>query len=429
MSFCWEHAVTEVVEVARLGVGGDGVVDTASGPVFVPYGLPGERLAIEHEGTRGHLVAIETASPERATPFCEYFGRCGGCVAQHMAPSLYAEWKPSVATGALRHAGLAAGLAPLVDAHGEGRRRITLHARLRDGRMQAGFMERRRHDLVAITHCPVAVPGLQRAPAVAVALASLLAGMDKPIDVAVTDTETGLDVDLRGSGPPSAKRRTALIEAAAELDLARLSLHGETLVERRRPVVMMGRVAVTPAPGGFLQATAAGEAALAERVVAACAGAKRVADLFSGSGPFTLRLAETAEVHAVETDAPALLALDRSFRETAGLRQVTTERRDLFRRPLLPIELDRFDAVVLDPPRAGAEAQVRQIAESRVPVVVMVSCDPGTYARDAALLVGAGFTLEATVPIDQFKWAPPLELVGVFRRKIAARKRVSLRPR
>jgi 23S rRNA (uracil1939-C5)-methyltransferase len=192
---------------------------------------------------------------------------------------------------------------------------------------------------------------------------------------------------------------------------------------------MMGRSAVTPAPGGFLQATAAGEAALAERVVAACKGAKRVADLFSGCGPFTLRLAETCEVHAVETDAPALLALDRGFRETPGLRQVTTERRDLFRRPLLPLELDRFDAVVLDPPRAGAEAQVRQIAESRVPTVVMVSCDPGTYARDSSVLVAAGFVLETTVPVDQFKWGAPLELVGVFRRKAPVKKRISLRPR
>jgi 23S rRNA (uracil1939-C5)-methyltransferase len=429
MNSCWEHAVTEHVEVARLGVGGDGIVETASGPIFVPYGLAGERVVIEHEGSRGHLVAIETASPARATPFCEYFGRCGGCVAQHMAPPLYGDWKRSVAVGALGHAGIAESLAPLVDAHGEGRRRITLHARIRDGRMQAGFMERRRHDLVAINHCPVAVPGLQRAPAVAAALAGLLAGMDKPIDVAVTDTETGLDVDLRGSGPPSAKRRTALIQAAAELDLARLSVHGETLVERRRPVVRMGPSRVTPAPGGFLQATAAGEAALAERVLAACRGAKRVVDLFAGCGPFTLRLAETAEIHAVETDAGALLALDRAFRETPGLRKVTTERRDLFRRPLLPLELDPFDAVVLDPPRAGAEAQVRQIAESRVSLAVMVSCDPGTYARDAAILTAAGFAVEATVPVDQFKWAPPIELVGVFRRKVAVKKRVSLRPR
>jgi 23S rRNA (uracil1939-C5)-methyltransferase len=217
--------------------------------------------------------------------------------------------------------------------------------------------------------------------------------------------------------------------AAAEHDLARLSVHGELLVERRRPAVAMGRSHVVPPPGGFLQATAAGEEALASRVVAACAGARRIADLFSGCGPFTLRLAEGADVHAVETEAAALAALDRAARETTGLRQITTERRDLFRRPLLGPELDRFDAVVLDPPRAGAEAQVRQLAASRVPLAIMVSCDPGTYARDASILIGAGFVLDETVPIDQFKWGAPLELLGVFRRKVIAKKRVSLRPR
>jgi 23S rRNA (uracil1939-C5)-methyltransferase len=422
-------SVSDIVEIARLGSAGDGLVETGWGSLFVPGALPGERVAIEREDGRAHLISIEAASPERVEPFCPYFDRCGGCVAQHMAPGLYAEWKRSIALGALSQAALPSTLAPLVDAHGEGRRRITLHARLRDGIMQAGYMERRRHDLVPIAFCPKTVPALEPAPRIAAALAGLLAAMGKPIDVAVTATETGLDVDLRGSGPPSEKRRQALIAAAGEHDLARLSVHGDVLIERRRPIVTMGRSPVSPPPGGFLQATAAGEEILAARVVAACAGARRVLDLFAGCGPFSLRLAERAETHAVETDAGALLALDRAARETPGLRRVTTETRDLFRRPLLPIELDRYDAVVLDPPRAGAEAQVRQLAASRVPAVIMVSCDPGTYARDAAILVGAGYALDETVPVDQFKWGAPLELVGVFRRKVAAKKRVSLRPR
>jgi 23S rRNA (uracil1939-C5)-methyltransferase len=142
-----------------------------------------------------------------------------------------------------------------------------------------------------------------------------------------------------------------------------------------------------------------------------------------------LRLALAAEVHAVEMDRAALAAVDRAARETPGTRRVTTETRDLFRRPLLGSELERFDAVVLDPPRAGAEAQVRQLAMSAVPLVVMVSCDPGTYARDAAILVGAGFEMGETTPVDQFKWGAPLELVGTFRRTLAKKRRTSLRPR
>jgi 23S rRNA (uracil1939-C5)-methyltransferase len=421
--------LADTVDILRLGSSGDGIAETQDGTVYVAYALPGERVAIEREGIRAHPVRIESASPDRVEPFCPYFGRCGGCVAQHIGPSLYGSWKRDTAIAALRQAGLKGQVGPLVDAHGEGRRRITLHVRRRDGVMQAGFMERRRHDLVAIEVCPKAVPALAPAPRIASALGEVLAGTGKPLDVAVTATETGLDVDLRGSGDPGQRRRAALMGLASEFDLARLSLHGEILLERRRPIVKMGPARVSPPAGGFLQATAAGEAALAAGVVQACGGAKRVADLFAGCGPFTLRLAQAAEVHAVEMDRAALAAVDRAARETPGTRRVTTETRDLFRRPLLGSELERFDAVVLDPPRAGAEAQVRQLAMSAVPLVVMVSCDPGTYARDAAILVGAGFEMGETTPVDQFKWGAPLELVGTFRRTLAKKRRTSLRPR
>lgn len=421
--------MAEEIEIARLGASGDGVADTSQGPLYVAYALPGERVEIEREGTRGNLVRVETASPDRVQPFCPYFGRCGGCAAQHVGPALYEGWKRDIAVAALRQAGLNGEVGPLVDAHGDGRRRITLHVRRGQGGMQAGFMARRRHDLVAIARCPITVPALAPAPKIAAALGEVLAGTGKPLDVAVTATGTGLDVDLRGSGDPGERRRRALIASAADFDLARLSLHGEILVERRRPLVRMGESEVGPPPGGFLQATAAGEAALADRVVAACGRARRVADLFAGCGPFSLRLARSAEVHAVEMDSASLAALDRAARETPQLRQVTTEARDLFRRPLLGGELTGFDAVVLDPPRAGAEAQIRQLATSTVPSVVMVSCDPGTYARDAAILVEAGYELGETVPIDQFKWGAPLELVGTFRRAAPKKRRTSLRPR
>jgi 23S rRNA (uracil1939-C5)-methyltransferase len=421
--------LSEEVDVLRLGASGDGVAETDGGTVYVSYALPGERVAIERDDGRGRLVRIERASPERAEPFCPYFGRCGGCAAQHIGPALYESWKRDIAVAALHQAGLTGEVLPLVDAHGEGRRRITLHVRRHEGTMLAGFMARRRHDLVAIERCPITVPALAPAPKIAAALGHVLAGTGKPLDVAVTATETGLDVDLRGSGEPGGRRRAALIAAATTFDLARLSLHGEILVEPRRPVVTMGDARVTPPPGAFLQATAAGEAALAGRVVEACKGARRVGDLFAGCGPLTLRLARSAEVHAVEIDPAALAALDRAARETGGLRPVTTESRDLFRRPLLGAELAGFDAVVLDPPRAGAEAQVRQLAAGTVPVIVMVSCDPGTYARDAAILVAGGYELGETLPVDQFKWGAPLELVGTFRRTTLKKRRISLRPR
>ncbi len=407
--------MAERVTIERLGARGDGI---AHGPdtVYVAHALPGETVAIERDGARARLVAVESASPERAEPFCPYFFACGGCVAQHMAPGLYAAWKHGLAAAALAGARLETNLDPLVDAHGAGRRRITLHARHKDG-VRVGYMAPRSHDVVEVAFCPIAEPSLQAAPAAARRVAEILARAKKPLDVQVTATEAGLDVDLRGHGPAGPRERQALIAAAEALDLARISLHGDVLVERRPPRLTMGRAQVVPPPGGFLQATAAGEAALAARVVEACGGAKRVADLFAGCGPFALRLAEGREVHAVESDAAALAALDKAARAVPGLRRVTTEARDLFRRPLLAPELARFDAVVLDPPRAGAQAQARLLAEAGPPLVVSVSCDVGTFVRDAAILVAGSYRLERVTPVDQFKWTPHLELVGIFRRE------------
>ncbi|GBU16049.1 MULTISPECIES: methyltransferase [Methylobacterium] len=409
---------TESLRIARLGSRGDGLAEDGTP---VAYALPGERVAIRREGARGELVAVEEPSPERIAPFCPHFGDCGGCSVQHLAPEPYRAWKTGLVAQAAAQAGL--GLAPeaAIDAHGPGRRRLTLH--IRDG--EAGLMAARSHRLVPIGHCPITVPALHGAPALARALAAPLGhGRTKPLDALVTATDAGLDVDMRGHGPVDAGTRAKLVGLAESHDLARLSLHGDVVVERRRPSVSSPGGALLPPPGGFLQATAEAERLLATLVLDALPKKpKRVADLFSGCGPFSLALARRCEVHAVEGDAAALAGLDRAVREAAGLRRVTTERRDLFRRPLLSAELDRFDAVVMDPPRAGAEAQARQLALSKVPVVVSVSCDPGTFARDAGMLLAGGYALTRLAPVDQFRHAPHVEVVGVFERPPKARRR------
>lgn len=422
--------MAERLVIERLGGRGDGIADTERGAVYVPYALPGERVAAERDGSRARLVEVELASHDRREPYCPYFGVCGGCAAQHMGRDLYAGWKHGIVAAALGQARIQTHLAPLVDAHGAGRRRVTLHVRFPDGESRAGYMAARSHDLVEIAVCPVAEPALRTAaPEVAGVIAKALARARKPLDVQITTTDAGLDVDVRGHGPLHPRERERLIGEAAALDLSRLSLHGETIVERRQPAIAMGRARVVPPPGAFLQATRAGEETLAGLVRDACSGRRRIADLFAGCGPFALRLGEAAEVHAVETDAGSLAALDRGWREASGLRRVATETRDLFRRPLLAPELARFDAVVIDPPRAGAEAQARQLARSTVPIVASVSCDAGTFARDAAILIEGGYTLERVTPVDQFKESPHVELVGVFRRPAArgrpARKRPS----
>jgi 23S rRNA (uracil1939-C5)-methyltransferase len=413
---------TDTLEIRRLGARGDGLAEDGTA---VALALPGERVTVVRAGTRGTLVAVERASPDRIAPFCPYFGTCGGCAVQHLAPEPYAVWKRDHLVQALSHAGLGTVPEPLVDARGEGRRRLTLHVRAVEGIAQAGLMAARSHDLVAIDHCPITVPALHRAPQAAAALSAPLGHGRKPLDVAFTATEAGLDVDIRGHGPAAEGVRAVLVRLAGDLDLARLSLHGEVLVERRAPAVTTSGLRLVPPAGGFLQATAAGEAVLTEAVLGALdKKVKRVVDLFSGSGPFTLAMARTRDVHAVEGEAAALASLDRAVRAVPGLRRVTTERRDLFRRPLLPLELDAYDAVVFDPPRAGAGAQAARIAESKVPLVIGVACDTGTFARDAATLVAGGYTLERVIPVDQFAYSGHLEMVGVFRRPRPPRKRL-----
>ncbi|CAH1655706.1 23S rRNA m(5)U-1939 methyltransferase [Hyphomicrobiales bacterium] len=407
--------MTTSLTIDRLGRHGDGVALYENAPVHVPYALPGESVSVALAGDRTELLAVDEASPARRAPECSYFTHCGGCATQHMDETLYRHWKRELLVSALAWAGIEVPVDDLLDAHGEGRRRVTFHARLVNGKAAVGFMAARSHTLVAIDHCPVLTPGLARAPAVAKALADAV-GVRKPLDIQLTATSGGLDVDMRGLGPARDKERLSLTALADHLDLARLSLHGELIVERRPPAVVMGRALVVPPPGSFLQATAMGEDTLGRLVSEACQHAKRVADLFAGCGPFALRLAERSAVHAVESFAPALQALDKATRGTQGLRPVTTETRDLFRRPLLPLELNRFDAVVFDPPRAGAQAQVRELAASKLKHVVAVSCDAQTFARDMSVLIAAGFSLQRVIPLDQFRYSSHMEIVGVLKR-------------
>lgn len=423
-----EPANSETVTIRALGARGDGIAEDGT---LVPYTLPGERAEIRREARRGVLLGVAQASPDRVEPFCPYYMRCGGCRTQHLARPAELAWKRDLVAQALSQARLDVTPGPTLDAHGAGRRRLTLHVREIGGRAEAGLMAARSHALVPIDHCPITVPALHPAPEVARRLAAPLGHGRKPLDVAVTATDQGLDVDLRGHGPVSAGVGAALVRIAGELGLARLSLHGERLMEAEPVSVTAGdpagatsgAVRLYPAPGGFLQATAAGQATLCDLTLAALGPrVRRVADLFAGCGPLTLAIARTAAVHAVESDAAALAGLDRAARAASGLRRITSERRDLFRRPLLPTELDPFDAVVFDPPRAGAEAQARQIAAARVPLVIGVACDAGTFARDAATLVAGGYRLETVTPVDQFRHSGHVEMIGVFRREPARRR-------
>jgi 23S rRNA (uracil1939-C5)-methyltransferase len=408
--------VVERLTVARLGNRGDGIADGPDGAIYVPGALPGE--IVEVEKVAGHpdrrqLLQVETPSPERIAPICPHFGICGGCAVQHLDTARYRAWKRGLVVEALRQAGLDAPVAELVDAHGTGRRRAVFHARRGSHDvLEVGFSAARTHRVVAIDRCPILTPDLDGAIDTAWAIAEALDPAGKQLDIAVTATDAGLDVDVRGSGPLTPTLITALARVAAKHNLARLTRHGELIAQARPPTLCVGKATVSLPPAAFLQATAEGEAVLARLVLAASAGAAKVADLFAGVGPFALRLAERARVTAVDDDEEALAALKRAAAATAGLKPVDVERRDLFRRPLLAAELKKLDAVVFDPPRQGADMQARELAVSNVPCIVAVSCNPGTFARDMRELGRGGYRLGEVIPVDQFRYAAHVEIVA-----------------
>jgi len=411
--------VTERMTIARIGNRGDGVADTPDGPVFVPYTLAGETVEVEPfpgHPDRRHLLRVEKASPERIAPICPHFGVCGGCQTQHWDFARYRNWKRGLVVEALRHAGLETPVGDLIDAHGEGRRRAVFHARAAShGVLEVGFAAYRAHHIVPIDRCPVLAPSLTGALPAAWAIAEAI-GPDKPLDIQVTATDSGLDVDVRGSGPLGARHTAVLARLGETHRLARLTRHGELIVQRTVPTVRMGKATAALPPGAFLQATAEGEAELARLVLEHAAKARSVADLFCGVGPFALRLAERARVAAADSDAAAIAAL-REAAKTPGLKPIAAEARDLFRRPLAPEELKPFDAVVFDPPRQGSEAQARQLAASRVPLIVAVSCNAATFARDARILTDGGYRLTSVTPVDQFRHSAHVEIVGRFERQ------------
>jgi 23S rRNA (uracil1939-C5)-methyltransferase len=413
--------VVERLAITRIGRRGDGIADTQSGAIYVPYTLPGETAEVDDwpgHPDRRHLLKIEVASPQRIAAICPHFGTCGGCALQHWTPAPYREWKRGLVIEALTQAGFDAGVGaladPLVEAHGEGRRRVVFHAwrRERDV-LEVGFAALRAHHVVAIDHCPVLAPALAGAIEAAWAIAEALMAERKPLDIQVTASEAGLDVDVRGSGPLTSARMTELARLAETHRLVRLTRHGETIAQRAQPTVTMGRARVVLPPGAFLQATAAGEAALAALVLEHCGAAKSVGDLFAGVGPFALRLAERAKVMAADQDQDAVAALTEAAK-TPRLKPIVAERRDLFVRPYLAKELARLDAVVFDPPRQGAQMQARELAASPVPLVVAVSCNPLTFARDARILVDGGYRLTRVTPVDQFLYSAHVELVARF---------------
>src|SRR5271169_192746 len=323
----------EELSIVALDAHGQGV---AANGAIVSGALPGERALVRLAAKRAELAETLSAAPGRAEPICRWYGRCGGCAAQHMSASLYRDWKRRLVVEALKREGVAAEVGELVDAHGAGRRRATFHARFPHGQAdELGFMRARSHDIIGIDECPLFSPGMAGAIAAARALSGDLRGLMKPLDIGVTATLDGLDVDLRGSGPLERAEAQKLARTADALDLARVSNHGEIVIERRPPRVAFGGSLVKLPPGGFLQATEAGETLLAEFAERALADSKRVADLFCGAGAFALRRARHRGAHPRGRDDAGLAQARRrdarSFPPSAESRRSRGDRRGAYR--------------------------------------------------------------------------------------------------
>ena len=412
--------MNERLTIDHVGQRGDGVALDGSRNIYVSGALAGEIVEVAEQAghpDRRTLVRVEQASPERITPFCPVFLRCGGCAIQHWDDSHYRAWKRGLVMQALKQARIETEIADLVDAHGAGRRRAVFHARrTQGGPLIVGFAAAGSHDIVAMDQCPVLDPAMSGALDAARAIATVLAGVNKPLDIHVTATDNGLDIDVRGSGAIDSRMTAALAQTAQRLRLARMTRHGELIVMITPPTLRIGKAQVTLPAGSFLQPTLAGEEALADRVAAHCGNAKSVTDLFCGVGPFALRLAERAKVAAFDSDDGAIAALQKAVSSTKGLKPIVAEKRDLFRRPLMPFELSESQAVVFDPPRQGAQAQVQQIAQSKLARVVAVSCDVTTFARDARILIDGGYKIGTVTPVDQFRHSAHVELIAAFTR-------------
>jgi len=406
------QAPGEIVEITRLGHAGDGV--TGDG-VFVSGTVPGDVVQVRRDGERARLIEVIKPGPTRVTPPCAHFGRCGGCALQHVVRDAYLAWKRDLVITALKQRGFEDVPVDEIRTVAPGtRRRANFKAQLGGGRVALGFYEAGSRALVDLDECPILVPELAGLmPRLRKPLAAILRP-NETAELLATATDSGIDLTLSLKRKRDPDLLTALSSMASALKLARLSWNGEDVAIAETPALRVGRFTVALPPGAFLQPTKEGERMLQELVLAASAGTRQIADLFSGCGTLALALAENHAVHAVDNVGAQVDALMVAARQ--GRARVSSEIRDLFRRPLLEAELSRFDAVVLDPPRPGASAQAKALARSRVPKVLYVSCSAASFARDARSLAEGGYRLERVVPIDQFLWSPHVELFAQFSR-------------
>ncbi len=424
--------------VEVIGAKGDGLVQGPDGPVYVPYTAPGDIARIEAVGDRGTIVELVNPGPDRTDPSCLIYGECGGCALQHVSENFYRNWKETEVRGALRAAGIDPSVvAPMAAIPAASRRRAQFYITRNGDETTLGFYARRSRRLVSVDDCFVLHPALNKALPAFKLLAAAAPASWARFSMAVTLCEDGrgqeaFDLDFSNTTPlpdPSPQETARLMKAAkSAVKILRLSLHGAPLVTIEPPMVRFGEFIAAPPPGAFLQASIDGQEALINFVVDAITKSEwalkklkpKIADLFCGCGTFTLPLSAHGTLTAYDSDEDGIITLNAAAKRAQSdgrkIKPVKAEARNLFTRPLNFKDLESFDAVVLDPPRAGAIHQARELAKAKTPMAVYVSCNPKSFARDAKILIDGGFSLRQVTPVDQFVYSSHIEIVSIFSR-------------
>lgn len=406
------------LKIDHVGARGDGIAKTDKGPVFVPFALKGETVRVDLDKSRGIITELKSKSPDRVDPVCQHFQKCGGCVAQHMSDESYQSWKLDIAQQALDKSSIKHKIDHFLPCTIGERRRVVLTAERSNEDTKIGYLQAGSHDLVAISECPVAHPQIVEHLDLFREIAQIITPHYKTSQLTILLCENGFDIAVEASfSLKDATIHAVSQKATSSKTIKRLAFNGEVLVEIEPTVLTFGDTLIQVPSGSFVQASKRAELEMVELVTKHLKPCKKIVDLFSGSGTFTFPLAQKSAVHAVETSGPALNSIDRGFRSRQGLKPISTERRDLFRSPFVREDLKPYQGVIFDPPRAGAEAQSKQLARAlNIKKVAAVSCNPTSLARDLELLVKGGFKIKSITAIDQFLWSTHVEMVALLER-------------
>jgi len=400
--------------VDRLGQLGDGIIDTPNGEIFAPFTLPGEHIEGNVENGRVNSPKIIKPVSDRIKPACKHFKSCGGCSLQHASDTVISDWKIRKTQDALSQVNLHPEFRPIINSKAGSRRRATFAAKRTKKGALVGFHGRASDVIIEISECPISDPILLSGMPAFSQFAILGSSRKAVLRISATVSGNSLDVKIDNGKKLSATEISKFAQICNQFKILRLMWNDDVIAQSNPPSQKMGLADVIPPSGAFLQATKSGEAALIKTVLEIIGPSKRVVDLFAGCGTFALPISSKATVHALEGDANMIAALDSGWRAAGGLHDIKSETRDLFRRPLMPDEFKKIDAIVIDPPRAGAVSQVVEIAKTNVGRIAFVSCNPATFARDASILCNNGYNLDWVQVIDQFLWNPHIELVAQF---------------